>query len=117
MILYFSGTGNSRFAAETIGVVTGDQVVSMSDLLKSGNKEPLQSDRPFVFVCPIYAWQIPKIVKDFIQQTPFEGSREAYFVLTCGSGTGNTVHYIKRLCRGKGFGLKGLAAVVMPISR
>ena len=34
MILYFSGSGNSRFAAEVIEEITGDELISMNDLIK-----------------------------------------------------------------------------------
>jgi ferredoxin len=114
MILYFSGTGNSRYAAQAIGTVTGDKIVSLNELLKSGSKEALQSDEPFVFVCPTYAWRLPKIVEDFIRATRFSGSAKAYFVLTCGSETGNAVHYAKKICHQKGFDFLGLATVIMP---
>lgn len=114
MILYFSGTGNSRYAAQTIGTVTGDKVVSINALLKNGSKEQIQSDEPFVFVCPTYAWRIPRIVEHFIREVQFSGSNKAYFILTCGNETGNAVHYAKRICSGKGLAFMGIASVVMP---
>lgn len=114
MILYFSGTGNSRYAAQTIGTITDDRIVSINELLKNGSKESLKSDQPFVFVCPTYAWRIPKIVEEFIRDTRFSGSNKAYFVLTCGSETGNAVRYAKKICTEKGFDFCGFATVIMP---
>lgn len=114
MILYFSGTGNSRYVAQVIGTVTGDKIVSINELLKSGNKELLQSDEPFVFVCPTYAWRIPKIIKHFIKETRFTGSNKTYFILTCGDETGNAIHYAKKLCNEKRLAFWGLASVIMP---
>jgi ferredoxin len=116
MVLYFSGTGNSRYAAQMIGKTINDQVVSMNELMKKGDMGPIISERPFVFVCPNYAWQIPKSVEKYIERASFEGSGEAYFVMTCGEGSGNAIHYIKCLCKDKGFDLKGLGGVVMPIN-
>ncbi len=114
MILYFSGTGNSRYVAQAIGTVTGDKIVSINELLKSGSKELLQSDEPFVFVCPTYAWRIPRIVEHFIKEARFTGNNQTYFILTCGDETGNAVHYTKKICNEKGLAFLGLASVIMP---
>ena len=114
MILYFSGTGNSKFVAQKIGSVTGDQIISINERLKQGNTEPLRSDPPFVFVCPTYAWRIPRIVEDYITKVVFSGTKKVYFILTCGTHTLNAVHYVKTLCRNKGFDLLGFDEILMP---
>lgn len=114
MILYFSGTGNSRYVAEKISKVTGDNVISINEILKSGNKGIIKSEKPFVFVCPTYAWRIPRVVSEFIREANFKNTKEAYFILTCGGGIGEAVKYIKKLCIEKGFTLKGFASVIMP---
>ena len=44
MIFYFSGTGNSRWVADTLGIALGEPVVSIAKELKTGKKE---------FVCPL----------------------------------------------------------------
>ena len=36
MIFWFSGTGNSKFAAETIADVLGETPVSLNDIFKNG---------------------------------------------------------------------------------
>lgn len=114
MILYFTGTGNSRYVANTIGRITDDKIVSINELMKNGSKDTLKSDKPFIFVCPVYAWRIPKIVEDFIMNTRFSGSNKAYFILTCGDSAGNSVHYAKKICNEKGLELCGFSSVIMP---
>jgi ferredoxin/flavodoxin len=114
MIIYFSGTGNSRYAAQIIQSVTGDELLSMNDLIKSENIARLQSEQPFVFVCPIYAWKIPRVVEKFIRSTQFKGSKKAYFVLTCGTSIGDAPHYARKLCKENGLEFLGVASVVMP---
>lgn len=114
MVLYFSGTGNSRYTAQIVGAVTDDKTISINALLKSGREEVLQSDKPFVFVCPTYAWRIPRIVDAFIRRTRFTGSNEAYFILTCGGEPGNAAQYAQKTCSDKGFAFLGLGSVVMP---
>ncbi len=114
MILYFSGTGNSRYAAQAIQSVTGDELVCLNELIKNNSVDALHSDKPFVFVAPTYAWRMPRVVSAFIESRQFTGSGKAYIVLTCGSDTGNSVQYAKIACEEKGFDFFGLASVVMP---
>lgn len=37
MILYFSGTGNSRYVAEALAEMTGDAMVNMVSICERGN--------------------------------------------------------------------------------
>lgn len=39
MIIYFSGTGNSRYVAEGLSQILDDKLVSASDLMKVKDKE------------------------------------------------------------------------------
>jgi ferredoxin len=94
--------------------MTRDTVVPVNELLKKDGKASFKSDKPFVFVCPTYAWRIPRVFESFIRETHFTGSKKAYFVMTCGGETGNAIRYIRKLCAEKGFELMGLSSVVMP---
>ena len=114
MILYFSGTGNSRHAARRIAGVTGDDAFDLFDRIRRGDCAPMRSTRPWVLVTPTYAWRIPRIVEAWLRRTELTGSREIYFVLTCGDSTGNAGRYAKRLAADKGMAFRGCAAVVMP---
>lgn len=115
MVLYFSGTGNSQSVALQIAKLTKDKdVVSINYYLKTGKKEIFRSRRPFVFVAPTYSWRMPKTVEKWILNTGFEGSQDAYFILTCGGSCGNAAAYAKKLCAKKKMRFCGLARVVMP---
>ena len=114
MILCFSGTGNSLYAARRIGAVADDDVVSVNEIIKRGEKAAFDSGKPYVFVCPTYAWRIPRVFESFIREASLKGSRSAYFVMTCGDDTGNAARFIRRLCADKGLDFMGLAPVVMP---
>ena len=39
MILYFSGTGNSRYIARKIAAELDDEIVNVGDKIKSGNND------------------------------------------------------------------------------
>lgn len=115
MVFYFSGTGNSRLAAKQIAAELDDELVSINQCLKRGENMTFHSERPLVFVAPIYAWRVPEVVENWISKMKFEGNKNAYFVLTRGGGTGgNAAAYAGKLCTATGMVYKGLASVHMP---
>jgi len=114
MILYFTGTGNSKFVAKEIGCKLGEKPVSLFEYIKGNKTSNFESADPFVFVTPTYAWRIPKIVEEFIQKAHFANGQDAYFVLTCGDNIGNAGKYAKQLCESKGLCYKGIFKIVMP---
>lgn len=59
MVLYFSGTGNIRYAAQRIAATLDDQLLSMNDRIKAGDASPVKADNRLVIVTPTYAWRIP----------------------------------------------------------
>ena len=120
MVLYFSGTGNSRFAAQQLAQVCEDELVSINRHLRQRILDPynaqyvFESDSPFIIVCPTYCWNIPRVVETFLKESRFLGSRRIYFVLTCGSGTGKAAEHAKEICREISMDFCGLASVRMP---
>ena len=114
MILYFSGTGNSRFAAEKIAEITGDELVCLNNYIKDGIAGDFVSGKPFVLVCPTYAWRVPPVVEKYLETAKLEGSEDMYFVLTCGSSTAGAQNYARKLCDKIGKKFKGFRTVVMP---
>ncbi|MEG1512616.1 MAG: EFR1 family ferrodoxin [Raoultibacter sp.] len=116
MILCFSGTGNSLYAAKIIHRITGDELLSINALIKQNDYRTITSPSPLIFVCPLYAGRIPRIVEHFIESVEFKGNRAAYFVATCFADPSNAVHYVEKLCRRKGFEYRGFNSVDMPQS-
>lgn len=114
MIIYFSGTGNSRYIAEGLASLTGDSLTDATALIRGKEYPKLYSERPWVFVCPVYGWRIPHIFKAWIEKSGFSGSRSAYFIINCGGEIGNAARYLKPLCRAKKFELLGVREVIMP---
>ena len=82
MILYFSGTGNSRYAAEFLAQALGDQAEDVGLWIKEGRKGEFRADRPWVVVAPTYGWQLPHVLMAFLQTAEFSGSPMAYVVMT-----------------------------------
>lgn len=88
MIFYFSATGNSRFAAFSLGESLGEKVY---DMIGEASGETGFSGDTLGFVFPVYSWGIPVPVSDFIKKlgNVFAESvrnRDVYVwaVITCG---------------------------------
>ena len=90
MIFYFSGTGNSRWAAEQIAALTGDRT---QDIGAVSQAPDLRQEPQIGLVFPIYAWGAPEPVIQFAASL---GRTDAFTfgVCTCGSEAG---HAMKKL--------------------
>lgn len=114
MIFYYSGTGNSKYAAKRIADALGDTLLSMNERIKAGGFSPVETGERLVVVTPTYAWRIPRIVRDWLMKTELRGAERIWFVMTCGSEIGDAGRYNDALCKAKGVGCMGTAQLVMP---
>ncbi len=113
MVLYFSGTGNSKYIAKRIAEITNDSIYSINDAIKS-NTIFNGEDNKIIFSVPTYAWRIPKIVKDWINKSNFAPNTSVYFIMNCGGEIANSEKYLLKLCKNKDFKYMGCAEIVMP---
>ena len=114
MILYFSGTGNSRYCAEMLADLLHEECVDIFRYLQTGSSAELTSEKPWIFVAPTYCWQLPRAFQEFLGASRFSGSRDAYFVMTCGGEIGNSAVKNQALCEAMGLRYRGTLPVVMP---
>ena len=114
MIVYFSGTGNSRYCAEMLADLLDDEFIDSFQYIKNQIAGEMISGKPWIFVSPTYGWQIPHIFADLLRSASLEGSDDAYFVMTCGSNIGNASDINRQLCEEKGLKYHGTAGVMMP---
>lgn len=121
MIFYFSGTGNTRWAAIKLATATHERLIDIAEEMRklklSGGRftEPfiLQEGERLGFAFPVHGWRVPKLVRDFIGQlhialsgdkvsykNPYEGQPTnsnqqpqvfAYAVCTAGDSIGLTI--------------------------
>ncbi len=111
MILYFSGTGNSKYIAKILGEKLSQNVVSANSLIKKGEKAQVD-EQVTVFVSPVYAWRLPRVFQAFIEKSKITG--KAYFVITCGDSICNAEKHLKKFCKKIGLTLMGVSQIVMP---
>ena len=119
MIFYFSGTGNTKWAAEQLAAATGEELVYIPDMLRRGIvKVTLSENERLGFCFPTHGWQPPRIVREFVRQTTFHvpTSTFIYALTTCGDNMGELMTIFEKELKAKGLWLDTSFAVVMPES-
>ncbi len=114
MVIYFTGTGNSGYVAEAIADRLGDEAVCSNDHIKRNETGSFSSERPWVFVFPVYLSTIAEIFADFIRKSEFKGSGKAYFIATCAGSMGSAPNIAEKICAAKGLEFMGAAKIQMP---
>lgn len=115
MILYFSGTGNSKYVADRVSEqLNAPSPISLNELVKKEKPEIFESGDPYVFCYPTYAWRMPRFLEAYLKKCSFKGDRRAYFLASCGDSVGASAEYAKKLCGEIGLEYMGLKAIVMP---
>lgn len=103
MICYFSGTGNSRWAAMQLADKTDDKAV---DIIQTAPASlTIETGTRLGLVFPVYAWSYPKIMGDFIKALHIPEGVFIYAVCTCGEECGHTMKKLEKLL-GKGLSAK-----------
>lgn len=105
MIFYFSGTGNSRWAAEQLAAQTHDRAL---DLTRLADRPDCRGETQIGLVFPVYAWGLPEPVAAFARTLP-RTEAFSFGVATCGSEAGYALKKLAGL-----FPLRSSYSLVMP---
>lgn len=119
MIIYFSGTGNTRYCALMLADILGE---SMHELTAAELTDPasanIDTDNELViWAFPTYSWGMPPVVADFIAKARMcDNMRRAlhYMLTTCGDDMGYTDRQWRKLISKRGLTAAGAYAVIMP---
>lgn len=117
MIFYFTGTGNSLYAASKLAEAQGDRAVSIAKLMdqqKDVYHYEMEENEPLGFVFPIFAWAPPKMVLDFIKRLDVKGAPYTFYLSTCGNDEGSTAKKIRKALAAKGLTLDSSFSLQMP---
>ncbi|MBD8993657.1 MAG: ferredoxin [Prevotella sp.] len=123
MIFYFSGTGNTKWAASKLAAATREDLISIAPYMRADDSshnlaEPfiLKENERLGFVFPVHGWRVPKLVREFIskmkiQREPSDATVEnkakaddcqknrpfAYCVCTAGDSIGLTIENLNEV--------------------
>lgn len=110
MIVWFSGTGNSRLVAQRLSDILDQPLVAMTE----ADPGAVAAAGSVIWVFPIYSWGVPPVVRRFIDRCRFRPEQQHFMVCTCGDDTG-LAHLMWRRCiRNAGGNPVGTFSVQMP---
>lgn len=128
MIFYFSGTGNSKWAAKTLALETGDTLVSIPEVINSDCSFTLEKDEHVGFIFPIHGWRVPNIVKEFLTKLTIKTLGEdtshvkhyCFCLVTAGDSIGKAMErfqqQLKSVTVNDALSLKAVCSLIMPES-
>ena len=114
MIFYFSGSGNSHYAAYTIAEKLNTPLVSMAECLKNNSMNfDARQDKYCGFVFPIHFWGVPYLVTNFIKNMQLKMNEDTYVfaVFTCGGSTGSADKMLQKLLNKHNINLSSVFSV------
>lgn len=107
MILWFSGTGNSRHVAGRLGEILGEEVRFMRPEMKTNGER-------LIFVFPIYSWGVPPYVRTVIGSLSAPAATRCHLVCTCGDDIGLAHRMWRADIARRGWTAVGTYSVQMP---
>ena len=120
MIFWFSGTGNSRWAARQLARLTADgRTLAMAQSLADGDcRFYLAKGEAVGFVFPTYSWGLPPVVSAFVRRLKLDGytpdGNHCYAVVTCGDDVGLTDRILRQQLSLAGVRLNAAYSLTMP---
>ena len=118
MIFYFSGTGNTRWAAEELAKKTDEELRFIPEEMKSECTYNLKNGERLGFCFPVHGWQPPHIVREFIRRATFniKDNTFVYALVTCGDSIGRTMELLNKDLEKKGLKTSSVYSLIMPES-
>lgn len=119
MLLYFSATGNTRWAAEQIVATTRDRMMPMTDDGDGGEVEITLDDGERLGFCfPVHGWRPPLLVRRFISRLKVNNldGHYVYALCTAGDTIGETLDILASCLEERGIRLDAASSLLMPES-
>lgn len=111
MIIYFSGTGNTKAVATRLGELLHEPVYALDKVPDSA-----AVGERVIWCFPIYSWGVPPVVRKEIASVNLSGAESArhYMVCTCGDDAGLAVKMWRRDVKRRGWNPRAAHSVIMP---
>ncbi len=121
MIIYFSGTGNTRFCAGELASLLGDSVLEITgEMLSCPDRHTItvpESDTRIIWMFPVYSWGIPVKIRRMMARINISADANRltnWMVCTCGDDIGRTARLWRRTMHRRGLQTAGAFSVQMP---
>ena len=124
MVVYFSCTGNTRWAAQRIKHLTGDDIIDIAaECKKHGGSDKiheytLDSEESIGFLFPVHGWRPPLMVREFIANLRITNAqgRYCYIICTAGDTVGEAVDIFQKDLAAIGLKADSAISLIMPES-
>ncbi|MBO6040897.1 MAG: EFR1 family ferrodoxin, partial [Oscillospiraceae bacterium] len=114
MIFYFTGTGNSLYAAKALAH-DGEALISMIDAAREkAFRYTLYDNEALGFVFPVYFYTVSDPVLEFVRNLTVENASFVYAVIPCGAGIGPAGGFLKSELKKRGLALQRVDALIVP---
>ena len=114
MIFYFTGTGNSLYAAQKLAD-GGEEIVSIVEALRrKAFHYTLKEGEKLGFVFPVYFYTVSDPVLELVRKLTVENAGFVYAVIPCGASIGAAGGLLKSELKKRGLELQRLDALVVP---
>ena len=114
MIFYFTGTGNSLYAAQQLAR-EGERVVSMIDAVRAREFHcTLAPGEALGFVFPVYFYTVSDPVLELVRNLTVENADFVYAVIPCGASIGPAGGFLKSELKKRGLELQRVDPLVVP---
>ena len=114
MIFYFTGTGNSLYAAKKLAD-EGEQIVSVVEALRGkAFHYVLKEGEKLGFVFPVYFYTVSDPVLELVRHLTVENASFVYAVIPCGASIGQAGGFLKSELKKRGLELQRVDALVVP---
>lgn len=114
MIFYFTGTGNSLFAAKQLADES-EEVVSIAEALREKRFHyVLKEGEKLGFVFPVYFYTVSDPVLELVRNLQVENASFVYAVIPCGASIGWAGGFLQQELKKRGLDLRRVDALVVP---
>ena len=114
MIFYFTGTGNSLYAAKKLAD-EGEEIVSIVEALRSkAFHYTLKKGEALGFVFPVYFYTVSDPVLELVRNLTVENASFVYAVIPCGASIGAAGGFLKSELKKRGLELQRVDPLVVP---
>ena len=123
MIFYFSCTGNTLWAAQTVAKATNDRTVNIATELKRSATPALtytlDNGEPMAFFFPVHGWRPPMTVRNFVRKLRISGDAHGHYcyaVCTAGDTVGEAMDIMEADLAAVGITVDSAVSLLMPES-
>lgn len=116
MILYFSGTGNSRYVAQNLAAEFGEECRPIVPSMRGAIIDLSAADSHLIWVFPVYSWGVPPYVRSIMSSIDLHTSAPVlmHAVMTCGDDCGRADRMWRHDARQRGWTTGAVCTVQMP---